>query len=77
MGGALVFTVVLIGVLVLGTYLLQGAILLLQVAIWATVWAARIAFCLAMALGWCVWWVFDRAEATAALSRANAAQGRP
>ena len=76
MGGAFTFTVVVIGVLVLGTYLLQGAILLLQVAFWGALLAARVAACILGALVWCGWWLIDRREATAALHRAEATQVR-
>ena len=76
MGGAFTFTVVVIGLLVLGTYLLQGAILLLQVAFWAALLAVRIVAYVVGALVWCGWWLIDRREAMAALHRAEAAQVR-
>ncbi|HEX8568468.1 MAG TPA: hypothetical protein VF699_00885 [Caulobacteraceae bacterium] len=76
MAGAFLFALGLWAFLVLGTYLIQGVILLLQATIWAAVWAVRIAYLLVASLVWSVWWLFDRREATAALERAEAAQAR-
>jgi hypothetical protein len=67
-----VATALVIGVLVLGTYLLQGAILLLQVAIWAAVLAAKVAFYVVGTVVWCVWWLFDRDAATKSWREAEA-----
>jgi uncharacterized metal-binding protein len=77
MAGAATFTIVLIGVLMIGTYLLQGAILLLQVAIIAAVWALQAAACVIGSLVWCVWWLFDRKAARAALRRLDVATRAP
>ena len=70
--GAVYFTAAVILLLVLGTYLLQGALLFLQVAIWAVVLAAKVAFYLGGTLVWCVWWLFDRDAATKSWREAEA-----
>jgi hypothetical protein len=77
MAGAAAFTLALIGVLMIGTYLLQGAILLLQAAIWAVMLAAKVAFYLGGTVVWCVWWLFDRDAAVAAWRHAERATQRP
>jgi len=71
MAGAFVFALALVAVLTIGTYLLQGAILLLQAAIWAAVWALRIVWGLGCAVFVGVWWLVDRPAAREALRLAE------
>lgn len=77
MAGAALFAAALVAVLVAGTYVLQGAILAVQVAAWLG-WRAAVAVGAVLALIVCaVWWVFDRDGATAALRAATPAPSRP
>lgn len=76
MAGAIGFGVLfVIGWLLIGTYLLQGALLLLQFSLWLG-WRSLVACAfLACGLVFCVWWLFDRRGATAALRASVPARG--
>lgn len=71
MAGAALFAVAVVAVLVAGTYLLQGAVLLVHFSLWLG-WRCLVACAmLAGALVFCVWWLFDRRGADDALLAAK------
>lgn len=76
MAGAALFAAVVVTVLVAGTYLLQGALLLLQFGLWLG-WRSLVACaCLTGLLVFCVWWLFDRRGASDAWLASQVQPGR-
>ncbi len=72
MAGALLFALALTGALVLATYLIQGALLAVALAVRVFALACTAAYYGACLAVWCVWWLLDPRGAMAAAQDAEA-----